>query len=74
MPGTHAKGIRIQLNGEDRTVAAGLSVAELLRELDIAQDKVAVELNRQIVRQPQWATMPVEDGAQLEIVQFVGGG
>jgi thiamine biosynthesis protein ThiS len=74
MPGTHTQSIRIQLNGETRSVPAGLSVAELLQELEIAPDKVAVELNRQIVRQPQWTTAPVEDGAQLEIVQFVGGG
>jgi sulfur carrier protein len=46
----------------------------LLAELGIASDRVAVELNRAIVRKPQWEATPVLDGAQLEIVQFVGGG
>lgn len=74
MPDSQVQVIQIQLNGESRTVPAGLSVEGLLRELDIARDRVAVELNRQIVRQPQWSTTPVEAGAQVEIVQFVGGG
>lgn len=52
----------------------GLNVLALLAELGITPDRVAVELNREIVRQPRWEETPIEAGAQLEIVQFVGGG
>jgi thiamine biosynthesis protein ThiS len=68
------KQIEIVLNGEPRAVSAGLSVLDLLSELEIKPDRVAVELNRRIVRQPEWRTTRVEPGASIEIVQFVGGG
>ena len=69
-----AEALAITLNGEPRTVPAGLTVSDLLRFLELAPERVAVELNRSIVRQPAWESTPVEAGAQIEIVQFVGGG
>jgi thiamine biosynthesis protein ThiS len=66
--------IPIQINGESRTVPPGLTLAGLLAYLDIAAGRVAIERNRTIVRQPDWASTPVEPGDQIEIVQFVGGG
>lgn len=74
MPELQTEQIQIVVNGELRRVRRGLSVTALLAELGIASDRVAVELNRAIVRKPQWEATPVLDGAQLEIVQFVGGG
>jgi thiamine biosynthesis protein ThiS len=49
-------------------------VEALLLELGIAPERVAVELNRQIVRRPCWGSQLVEAGAEVEVVQFVGGG
>lgn len=69
-----AEAVAITVNGEPRTIPHGLFVSDLLRFLDIAPERVAVELNRSIVRQPAWDSTPVEPGAQIEIVQFVGGG
>ena len=66
--------IDVEINGEQRSVPSSLSVATLLKELGIAGDRVAVELNRTIVRQALWDATPVEAGARLEIVHFVGGG
>jgi thiamine biosynthesis protein ThiS len=66
--------ITVTVNGEERPIPAGLTVQELLGRLGIDGARVAVELNRGIVRQPLWGSTPVEAGAQLEIVQFVGGG
>jgi thiamine biosynthesis protein ThiS len=68
------KTIAIVLNGEPRRVPEGLNVAALLKFLEIDGQKVAVELNRAIVRKPEWASAEVQDGAQVEIVWFVGGG
>jgi thiamine biosynthesis protein ThiS len=66
--------IRVTVNGEERSIPAGFTVQQLLGWLGIDGGRVAVELNRAIVRQPVWGSTPVEAGAQLEIVQFVGGG
>jgi thiamine biosynthesis protein ThiS len=66
--------IQIVVNGEGRAIPQGLTVEMVLREIGVEPERVAVELNREIVRKPHWATTPVEDGARLEIVQFVGGG
>ncbi len=66
--------IEIMVNGEPRRVAAGLNVAQLLAALDIEASRVAVELNRRIVRKPEWESVVVEPGARLEVVWFVGGG
>ncbi len=74
MPHSETEVLEIVVNGETRIVPAGLTILTLLTELGITPDRVAVELNRSIVRQPRWAETPVEAGSQLEIVQFVGGG
>ena len=71
---TQSQTVDIVLNGEPKSVPAGLSVWELLLDLGVDPEKVAVELNRAIVRQPHWREKKVEGGATVEIVQFVGGG
>ncbi len=68
------KTIGIVLNGERKRVPQGFHVAELLEFLAIDGSKVAVELNRSIVRKQDWSAAAVEDGAELEVVWFVGGG
>ncbi|HZS56659.1 MAG TPA: sulfur carrier protein ThiS [Bryobacteraceae bacterium] len=66
--------IEIVVNGERKSVPADLSVSELLNALEVAADRVAVELNKSIVRKRDWGKTPVPNGSQIEIVQFVGGG
>ena len=66
--------IDVVVNGQIKTVPEGLTLLELLRFLSIEPSRVAIELNRSIVRRPGWDTVRIETGAQLEIVQFVGGG
>ena len=66
--------ITITLNGEPGTVAAGLSIAALVAELGLNAKKVAVERNLEIVPRSTLAVVRLEDGDQLEIVHFVGGG
>ena len=68
------KTIGIVLNGEPRRVPDGLNVAALLKYLEIDGQKVAVELNREIVRKPDWESAAVREEAQVEVVWFVGGG
>ncbi len=68
------KTITVSLNGEPRPIPQGFHVAELLEFLAIDPARVAVELNRANVRKQDWSTAIVEDGAELEVVWFVGGG
>jgi sulfur carrier protein len=66
--------IEIVVNGETKPIAAGLTLAGLLRQLELDPARVAVELDRRIVRKAEWDTTALPGGARLEIVQFVGGG
>ncbi|MGO9010212.1 MAG: sulfur carrier protein ThiS [Bryobacteraceae bacterium] len=66
--------IPVVINGEGRTVAPEQTLLELLGRLGLDPARVAVELDRRIVKQAQWSDTVVEAGAQIEIVQFVGGG
>jgi thiamine biosynthesis protein ThiS len=66
--------IRIILNGEPRDVAAGATLASLLVELKLTTDKVAVELNRRLVRGERYAETTLKADDQIEVVTFVGGG
>lgn len=69
-----AEAIEVTVNGETKQVPSGGSIADLLRTLNVASDRVAVELNRSIVRRRDWDRTIVPGGAQIEIVEFVGGG
>ena len=74
MTSNPTNSIEIVLNGEKRQVPAGLSVAGLLEHLGITADRVAVELELEIVSRLRWAETMVAAGAQVEVVHFVGGG
>lgn len=74
MPTTETKKIDIVINGEVRSVATGANLLDVLSLLDIAPDRVAIEKDRSIVRKTEWGVTLLQPGAQLEIVQFVGGG
>jgi sulfur carrier protein len=66
--------MRLLINGEEREFTAAATLSSLLEELGLKPDRVAVELNRELVRREQWSTTPLSSGDKLEIVQFVGGG
>ena len=64
----------IVVNGAGRQVPPGQTLMGLLLELELEPSRVAVELDRRIVKRTEWATLELQPGARLEIVQFVGGG
>jgi len=71
----HTDGtISISVNGEHRRVADGMTIADLANDLGLAPEKVAVERNLAIVPRSTLANVRIEDGDELEIVHFVGGG
>lgn len=61
------------LNGKPRLAADAQSVRALLDELKLSPDRVAIELNRKLLRSDKYDT-PLQEGDELEIVTFVGGG
>jgi thiamine biosynthesis protein ThiS len=66
--------INLEINGEPREIPPVGNVRELLELLGIAESRVAVEVNRKIVRRFDWERTPICDRDRVEIVQFVGGG
>jgi sulfur carrier protein len=63
----------ITLNGDARELPEGTTILGLLGELKLTPDKVAVELNRRLVRSEKYDT-PLNAGDVVEVVTFVGGG
>ena len=66
--------MKLVINGEGRAFEDPLTLAQLVESLGMKPDGVAVERNRSIVPRDQWPSTPLEEGDQLEIVHFVGGG
>jgi sulfur carrier protein len=66
--------MHVFVNGDQRSFADSLSLIQLIEQLGMKGDRVAVELNRAIVPRAQWSATELHDGDRLEIVHFVGGG
>jgi len=66
--------MKLVINGEERSLEGPLTLTGLLTRLDMKSDRVAVELNLDIVPRDQWTTTNLVEGDRLEIVHFVGGG
>ena len=64
----------IQVNGESRGIGDGQTVAALLHELEIRADRVAVELNLEILDRKDFETRGLREGDRVEILSFIGGG
>lgn len=69
-----AQTIQIQVNGEPQRIAANATVAALVAQLELAQGRLAIELNLDILPRPRWPETVLCEGDKLEIVHFVGGG
>jgi sulfur carrier protein len=66
--------ILIRVNGENREIKDGISVADLVGELGLYSGRVAIERNLEILPRAAWSETRVASGDRYEIVQFVGGG
>ncbi|MEW6729779.1 MAG: sulfur carrier protein ThiS [Acidobacteriota bacterium] len=66
--------MQILLNGELREVPQDCMLPQLLEQLGLKATRIAIELNRQILRQPDWPHTQLREGDRIEIVHFVGGG
>ena len=66
--------MKLLINGEERSFDDKLTLSALIEELGVKADRVAIELNKIIVRRDAWAATKLRDGDRLEVVHFVGGG
>lgn len=66
--------MQITLNGERREFGETQTVSELIQTLQLSDQRIAVELNKEIVRKKDWENTVLSDADKIEIVHFVGGG
>lgn len=66
--------IPIRVNGETRPVDSGTTVLQLVEQIGLDPARLAIELDRAILPRASWSDRVLDAGAEIEIVQFVGGG
>lgn len=66
--------MQVQVNGEIKELSENSSLAQLISQLDFPPQRIAVELNRVVVRRADWTTTTLKSGDRIEVVHFVGGG
>lgn len=66
--------MRVQINGEAREIPERLSLQELIAHLKLPGERLAIELNRNVVRRAEWSTTGLNPDDKIEVVHFVGGG
>jgi thiamine biosynthesis protein ThiS len=66
--------LQVQVNGEEKELTEGTLLSELIIQLELPVQRVAVELNREVVRRRDWEQTVLRGGDRVEIVHFVGGG
>ena len=66
--------MKVFVNGDEKGFDAPISLAELITQLDLPAARIAIELNREVVRRSDWGSTMLKDEDRLEIVHFVGGG
>ena len=66
--------MKVFINGETREIAKQVNLLELLKEFSLPSERIAIELNKQVVRKKDWENILINDADKIEIVHFVGGG
>lgn len=66
--------MKVFLNGETREIAKGLDLEELVDHLSLPTQRVAVELNKAVVRRADWKSTKINEFDTIEVIHFVGGG
>ena len=66
--------LEVTINGESHSFAAGTTIGQMLEELELPGEGVAVEVNRNIVPRRSHGEALLADGDEVEVVTFVGGG
>lgn len=68
------KRMKIFINGETKEISGETNLIDLLEHFSLPTARIAVELNKQVVRRKDWETIKINDADKIEIIHFVGGG
>jgi sulfur carrier protein len=68
------RGFSIHLNGEPLSIDGDAHLVALVERLNLRRGRIAIELNHSVVPKAEWASVSLQPGDQVEIVNFVGGG
>jgi sulfur carrier protein len=66
--------MQVLINGETRQIENELNLRELLEKLELPTERIAIELNKDVIRKKDWETIKISDADKIEIIHFVGGG
>ena len=66
--------MKILINGELKELSTELNLNDLLKHFSLPQQRIAIELNKKVVRKKDWENIKVAEGDKLEVIHFVGGG
>jgi thiamine biosynthesis protein ThiS len=66
--------LQIRLNGEAKEMEEGTTLPALVESLALAPERIAVEVNGEVVRRAEWPRITLKEGDRVEVVHFVGGG
>lgn len=66
--------MKVFINGETKEITKQFNLLELLKEFSLPSERIAIELNKEVVRKKDWESIAIKDADKIEIVHFVGGG
>ena len=66
--------MKVFLNGEAREIPSDLDLEQLLEHFSLPSQRVAVELNKTVIRRADWPSTKINDSDTIEVIHFVGGG
>lgn len=66
--------MKVFINGETKEITKHVNLLELLKEFSLPSERIAIELNKAVVRKKDWENIEIKDADKIEIVHFVGGG
>ena len=66
--------MKIIVNGEIKEIAEQINLTRLLKNLSLPDERIAVELNKKVIRKKDWKTTKINEADKIEIIHFVGGG
>jgi sulfur carrier protein len=66
--------MKVLINGEAKEIETEVTLSQLLEHFSLPSERIAIELNRQVVRRKDWELIQIKEADKIEIVHFVGGG
>ncbi len=66
--------MKIIINGKTKEIPYEINIVELLENFSLPKERIAIEINKKVVRKKDWENIKVADADQIEVIHFVGGG